>query len=142
MVGHWEHLKVDQKGTVTVLTSSEIAFDGYPLSVEHTNAVAAWKAFGAEALFVDADDHLGHIRTVREQLSTHREIRFGPYTPHITLGNYTHSYPTTPIKTHLESLQPICGTLNFDTVEWVEFTPQGNRKALRRIKSVHRGTKT
>ena len=87
--------------------------------------------------FVEVEDHKGHINAIREQLNTHKEIRFGPFVPHITLGNYTDMHNTSLIQTQIERL-PLIEELHFNSVEWVEFSPAGCRKTLRCIKRIHR----
>ena len=90
------------------------------------------------SVFVEVEDHKGHINAIREQLNTHKEIRFGPFVPHITLGNYTDMHNTSLIQTQIERLPPLIEELHFNSVEWVEFSPAGCRKTLRCIKRIHR----
>ena len=92
--------------------------------------------------FVEVEDHRGHIHAIRKQLNTHKEIRFAPFIPHITLGNYTDKYDTPLIKSEIERLEPPFAELYFNSVEWVEFSPQGCRKTLKCIKRIHRRSNT
>lgn len=60
----------------------------------------------ASAAYLAVRDLDGGIAELRAALAgTHREQRFGPYAPHVTVGAYTRNWPADPIEAAMEPLR-------------------------------------
>lgn len=92
---------------------------GQPLALH----VGGANAF-ASCVFLDVHDASGGLARARELLArAHREVRFAPYAPHVTVGRFRDTRAAAPIAAQLARLRdeepPIA--LRIDAIELVTF---------------------
>jgi len=61
----------------------------------------------ATCAFLEVDDELGDLAALRERLHVPgtREVRFGPYLPHLTVGRFVDSRPVAPLAATIAELR-------------------------------------
>ncbi|MCP4917639.1 MAG: 2'-5' RNA ligase family protein [Proteobacteria bacterium] len=90
--------ELDDDVATSVLEAQSVVA-GRPVRLE---LGAATSFLACPALLVH--DARGELAAVRAELGAHqRELRWAPYTPHVTVGSYLESVPTGPI---VEALRP------------------------------------